>query len=193
MLNVILFGPPNCGKGTQADLIKTVFKLRHLSTGDMLRAEVKAGTELGLAAQAIMDRGQLVSDEIILGMIGNAIQVKSEDKIKGFLFDGFPRTLPQKQGLEALLKSRGYQVDSVVSMLVPEEELRRRMRIRQAEQGRKDDTDEVFERRMVAYNNETLPLAEIYRAEGVLREVDGLATVGKVFCRINDVVEQVVK
>jgi len=185
MLNIIIFGPPNCGKGTQAALIKEKYNLIHLSTGDLLRAERKAGTELGKAAQAIMDRGDLVSDEIILGMIDNKLEANKD--AAGFLFDGFPRTVPQKDGLAALLANKNTNVASVVSLLVPEDELRVRVQKRAIEQGRADDTTEVFERRMENYNTQTKPLASLYGAENLLAEVDGFGSIEEVFERVSGV------
>lgn len=187
MLNIIIFGPPNCGKGTQAALIKEKYNLLHLSTGDLLRAERAANTELGQAAQAIMDRGDLVSDDIILGMIGNKLDANPE--AAGFLFDGFPRTVPQKEGLAQLLESKGSRVASVVSLLVGEDELRTRVKKRALEQGRADDKIEVFERRMENYNTQTKPLADLYQAEGLLAEVDGVGTIEEVFGRVAGVMD----
>jgi adenylate kinase len=187
MLNIIIFGPPNCGKGTQAALIKEKYNLVHLSTGDLLRAERQAGTELGKAAQAIMDRGDLVSDDIILGMIGNKLDANKDGA--GFLFDGFPRTVPQKEGLAALLASKGTSVAAVISLLVGEEELRTRVQKRAIEQGRADDTIEVFERRMDNYKTQTQPLANLYGAEGLLREIDGMGTIKEVFSRVETIMD----
>ena len=187
MLNIIIFGPPNCGKGTQAALIKEKYNLIHLSTGDLLRAERKAGTELGKAAQEIMDRGDLVSDEIILGMIGNKLDANKD--AAGFLFDGFPRTVPQKEGLANLLDSKGSNVASVVSLLVGEGELRTRVQKRALEQGRADDKIEVFERRMENYKTQTQPLADLYRAEGLLAEVNGVGTIEEVFGRVEGIID----
>lgn len=187
MLNIIIFGPPNCGKGTQAALIKEKYDLIHLSTGDLLRAERKAGTELGKAAQAIMDRGDLVSDDIILGMIDNKLAANPD--AAGFLFDGFPRTVPQKEGLTNLLANRGTNIASVISLLVSEEELRTRVQKRALEQGRADDKIEVFERRIENYNTQTQPLAGLYQADGLLAEVDGIGTIEEVFERITAIMD----
>jgi adenylate kinase len=182
MLNVILFGPPNCGKGTQAELIKAKYSLVHLSTGDLLRAQIAQGTALGLAAKAIMDRGDLVSDEIILGMIGD--HVEANRGAQGFLFDGFPRTVAQKVGLAEVLASKGTAVHSVVSLLVNEDELRTRMLDRAKKLGRADDTVEVFEKRMRNYKEQTMPLSDLYKAEGLLAELNGVGTIEEVFARI---------
>jgi adenylate kinase len=182
MLNVILFGPPNCGKGTQAELIKGKYRLVHLSTGDILRAQIAQGTALGLAAKTIMDRGDLVSDEIILGMIGDHVEANRE--AAGFLFDGFPRTVAQKEGLAKVLHSKGTAVHAVVSMLVNEDELRTRMLDRAKKHGRADDTLDVFEKRMRNYKEQTLPLSDLYKAEGLLAELNGVGTIEEVFARI---------
>ncbi len=182
MLNVILFGPPNCGKGTQAELIKGKYHLVHLSTGDLLRAQIAQGTALGLAAKAIMDRGDLVSDEIILGMIGD--HVEANKAAAGFLFDGFPRTVAQKEGLSEVLRSKGTAVHAVVSLLVNEDELRNRMLERAKKLGRADDTLEVFEKRMRNYKEQTMPLSDLYKAEGLLAELNGVGTIEEVFARI---------
>lgn len=190
MLNVILFGPPNCGKGTQADLIKEKYHLIHLSTGDLLRAQIAAGTELGLAAKVIMDRGDLVSDQIVLGMISNHIDANKD--AAGFLFDGFPRTVAQKDGLAEVLRTKNSAVHAVVSLLVDEDELRTRMLDRAKKSGRADDTVEVFEKRMRNYKEQTLPLSDIYKSEGLLRELDGMGTIGAVFDRIQNTLSEVV-
>ena len=189
MLNLILFGPPNSGKGTQAQLLKEKYRLIHLSTGDLLRAERKAGTELGTRVQAIMDRGDLVSDEIILEMIDQQL-VHHPDA--GFLYDGFPRTKTQKAGLGLLLKRKSAQVDLVISLRVPEAELRKRVLQRAKEQGRADDKIEIFEKRMENYKTQTLPLAALYAADGVLKEVDGVGMVEEVFARIKSLLQVVI-
>jgi adenylate kinase len=172
-MNLILFGPPAAGKGTQAKRLVDERGYVQLSTGDMLRAARKSGTELGLRVAAIMDAGQLVSDEIVIDLIEEALTANAA--APGFIYDGFPRTLAQAQALDALLARRGSGIDLVLRLVVDDGALLARVAKRFAEQGRADDNPDSFKVRLDAYNTQTAPLIPYYRGQGKIVEVDGMA------------------
>ena len=180
-MRVILLGAPGAGKGTQAELLCKKHGWRHLATGDLLRAAVKAGTPLGKQAEAIMARGDLVDDSLILGLIEEEI---SRAGVEGVVLDGFPRTLAQAEGLDALLKRRGEMLNRVVLLSAPEEEVVRRMTGR----GRIDDTAETVRHRLQVYEESTEPLVRYYEPRGVLKRVDGVGTVEDIHARIESAV-----
>jgi adenylate kinase len=182
MLNLILFGPPGAGKGTQAKRLADVLNLQHLSTGDMLREEVKAESSLGREAKSIMEEGGLVSDEIVIGMIDK--RVEDADGIDGFVFDGFPRTVEQARALDSLMADYDQQIDAVISIEVPEEELVKRLLKRAADENRTDDNEETIRARYQTYLEQTVPVADYYKEEGKLIAVDGLGDVDAIFERI---------
>lgn len=173
-MNIILFGPPAAGKGTQAKRLIESRGLVHLSTGDMLRAAKKSGTELGLKVAGIMERGDLVSDEIVIALIEE--QLSMHPGANGFIFDGFPRTVPQAEALDALLERHGTQVDGVIRLCVDDAALMARITKRFDEEGRKDDNPETFKVRLDNYNKQTAPLLPFYSAQGKLTEIDGMAS-----------------
>lgn len=173
-MNIILFGPPAAGKGTQAKTLVQTRGLVQLSTGDMLRAARKSGTELGLKVAGIMDRGDLVSDEIVIALIEEQLDMHPD--ANGFIFDGFPRTVPQAQALDTVLSKHGTQVDGVIRLCVDDTALMARVTKRFAEEGRKDDNPESFKIRLGNYNKQTAPLLPYYSAQGKLTEIDGMAT-----------------
>lgn len=180
MLNLVLFGPPGSGKGTQAENIIKKYNLIHLSTGDMLRAEIAAQTKLGLEAKALMDKGELVPDAVVIGMIENKLDANKS--ATGFVFDGFPRTVKQAEALDELLNKRAAPIKVVLSMVVGEEELTRRILNRGKSSGRSDDQDEsIVKNRVIEYRNKTAPLANYYAAQGKLKEIKGEAPVEEVF------------
>lgn len=179
MLNLVLFGPPGSGKGTQAENIIAKYNLVHLSTGDMLRAEIAAQTKLGLEAKTLMDKGELVPDSVVIGMIENKLD--SNNSANGFVFDGFPRTVKQAEALDELLANRNVPIRLVLSMVVSEEELTRRILHRGKSSGRTDDQDEsIVKNRVAEYRKKTEPLASYYQAQGKLKEVKGEAPVQEV-------------
>lgn len=181
MLNLMLFGPPGSGKGTQAEGIVEKYDLLHLSTGDMLREQVKAGTELGLAAKKLMDDGALVSDEIIIGMISVKID-ETMDSVKGYLFDGFPRTQAQAEALDQLLADKGSSIHRVLALDVSEGEITRRILKRGETSGRSDDTDEsIIRNRFRVYIDQTAPVAGHYKAQEKLSMIPGEGTVESIF------------
>ena len=179
-MNIILFGAPGAGKGTQAKRLVDSRGMVQLSTGDMLRAAIDAGTELGLQAKEIMDRGELVSDDIILGMI--AERMDSPDCANGVILDGFPRTVAQADGLAAMLDARGWGLDHVIEIKVDEAALFARIETRAAETGgtRADDNAETLRKRLAVYHDNTAPLLPYYSAKGLMRTVDGMASIAEV-------------
>ena len=177
-MNLVLFGPPAAGKGTQAKRLVSEHGLIQLSTGDMLRAARAAGTELGNKVAAIMDGGSLVSDEIVIELIED--QLDRNPNANGFIYDGFPRTVAQAEALDAMLKNRGTQVDSVIRLCVDDDALVTRITKRFEDEGRKDDNPETFVKRLEAYNRDTAPLLPYYSAQGKLTEVNGMADIESV-------------
>ena len=180
MLNIVLFGPPGSGKGTQAENIISKYKLVHLSTGDMLRAEIAGQTKLGLEAKALMDKGQLVPDAVVIGMIENKLD--SNKSALGFVFDGFPRTVVQAEALDALLAKREIPIKIVLSLHVSEEELTKRILLRGADSGRADDQDAAIVRaRVIEFRNKTEPLINYYALQGKKKDIVGEKPVAEVF------------
>ncbi len=180
MLNIVLFGPPGAGKGTQAKKLIDSYHLIHLSTGDLLRAEIANGTSLGLQAKSIMDRGDLVSDEIVIGMIENKLNHNPD--AKGFIFDGFPRTTAQAQALDDLLERKNSSINMMIALEVDNVELTRRLLVRGHESGRADDQNEdIIKNRIAEYNNKTAPLKNYYSNKGKFHSVYGIGTVEQIF------------
>ena len=190
MLNLVLFGPPGAGKGTQSALLIDQYGLVHLSTGDMLRAERKSGSQLGQRVQAIMDAGQLVSDEIVIELI--RLRVEGNPAAKGFIFDGFPRTIPQAEALETLLNDLNTPISRMLSLVVSRQELVARLVKRGEESGRADDTEDTANKRVDVYLSETLPVAEYYRNQHKLSEIDGVGEIDEIFDRISSVLKAIV-
>ncbi|WP_172330291.1 adenylate kinase [Mangrovicoccus sp. HB161399] len=174
-MNIILLGPPGAGKGTQAQRLIDSQGMVQLSTGDMLRAAVKAGTEIGLKAKAVMDAGDLVSDEIVIGVVSERLDQDDVQASNGVIFDGFPRTSAQAEALDKLLADKGMSLDAVVEMQVPDELLVGRIEKRAAESGgtRADDNAETLKKRLVNYHKDTAPLVDYYRGTGKLKTVNG--------------------
>jgi adenylate kinase len=190
-MRLILLGPPGAGKGTQALRLVAKYGIVQLSTGDMLRAAVKAGTPVGRQVQEIMARGALCPDELVVGIIGQRIE--EPDARNGFILDGFPRTVPQAEALDAILGKKGLDLDAVIELQVDEEALVRRIESRVAEMKargeklRDDDNPEVLHKRLVAYRELTAPLTAYYRKQGRLRSVNGMAPIPEVAAAIDRV------
>ena len=187
MLNIVLFGPPGSGKGTQASKIIEKYNLVHISTGDLLRQEVKDQTELGLQAKAIMDKGELVSDKIVIGMIRNKLEEQQDGP--GFIFDGFPRTVNQARELRKALTDYDESVSMMISLTVPREELMDRLIKRGKETGRSDDNEDTINNRIDVYSRQTIPVANYYDKMHKHTPVDGVGTIDKIFSRIVEVIE----
>ena len=187
MLNIVLFGPPGSGKGTQAVKLIEKFNLVHISTGDLLRSEVGAMTELGMKAKAIMDRGELVSDEIVRGMIRKKLEEHQDGP--GFIFDGFPRTVEQAKELSKALTDIDEHVSVMISLEVPREELVKRLVKRGELTGRSDDNPETINNRIDVYNKQTLPVAYFYDKLNKHQPVEGTGSVEEIFTRIVDVIQ----
>ncbi len=188
MLNLIIFGPPGAGKGTQAIKLAEKYELIHLSTGDILRKELSSATALGVEAQKFMDEGELVPDEIVVGMIKKCIE-ENEDA-KGFIFDGFPRTTAQAGSLDAMLEEKKMPIKAVLFLEVEQEELKTRLLNRGKDSGRTDDKDEeIIANRLAVYLSETSPLLEFYEKEEKLQTIHGMGEVEEIFVRLSEVVE----
>jgi adenylate kinase len=190
MLNLILFGPPGAGKGTQSDLLMKQYNLTYISTGEALRNELKAGTPLGLQAKKIIESGGLVDDEIIVQIISNALI--SERNSDGFLFDGFPRTYVQAYILDGLFTGLQTSLSKIIILDITDEECTRRLLQRAKEQDRSDDNETVIKRRLQEYHQKTLPLLEFYQDTDKLARVNGLGTTDEVFKRIDHHVTEVI-
>lgn len=188
-MRLILLGPPGAGKGTQSSRLEQKFGIPQLSTGDMLRAAVKAGTPIGLQAKAIMESGGLVSDEIVVGII--SARIDEPDCAKGFILDGFPRTVAQAKALDAMLKQKNMKLDAVIELVVDEKALVARMENRVKETlaaggtVRADDNPEAFAKRLTQYREQTAPVSDYYRSVGELRALDGMASIDAVTGEIN--------
>lgn len=185
----ILFGPPGAGKGTQATAMVEKYKLHHISTGDLLRKEIKAGTELGLKAKALIEAGKLVPDEVVEGMIES--EFATVTGVEGFLLDGFPRTIAQAEALDAILAKKNEEVTAVVSIMIPDEMIVERIRRRAEIEGRADDASiETIKNRIATYHSQTEPEIDYYRKSGKYNEVDGIGTIEEVRERIFKLVDR---
>ena len=188
MLNIVLFGPPGAGKGTQSQKLIDKYHLIHLSTGDLLRSEIAAGTTLGLQAKTLMDQGLLVPDEVVIGMIASKLQENPD--AAGFIFDGFPRTVPQAEGLDQLLEKNGTPITCMVALEVSEEELTKRLLLRGQTSGRPDDQDEALVRKRVQeYNTKTAPVAGYYAGQGKYHPINGIGDIEEIFQHTCDIID----
>ena len=188
MLNIVIFGAPGSGKGTHSDLIKKKNNLTHISTGDLLRQEIKNETELGILAKGFIDKGQLIPDDIICNMLDNVLDTIKDSK--GVIFDGFPRTIPQAEALEKILHKRGKDVSILLDLQVDEEELVKRLLERGKISGRSDDNEETIQSRLQVYHNQTAPLAEHYKRKGKHVAIKGNGTIEEIFNRIAEAIKQ---
>ena len=192
MFNLILFGPPGSGKGTQSEKLVEKYGLIHLSTGNLLREEIGDKTPLGIEAKKFMDKGQLVPDEVVIGMIDSSLE--HHRNARGFLFDGFPRTVAQAKALDKLLYLKKTAISSVLALEVNDEELIKRLLNRGKTSGRSDDTDEtVIRKRLTVYNNETAPVAEHYKKAKKFQAVKGEGTIDNIFSLLSEAIDRKLK
>jgi len=191
MFNLILFGPPGAGKGTQSDLLIAKYNLVHLSTGDILRSEVATQTDLGIQAKKLMDQGDLVPDEVVIGMIKTKLQDNPE--ARGFIFDGFPRTAAQAEALDALSQDLETSITMMIALEVSEEELMERLLKRGESSGRADDQDSsIILNRIKEYNTKTAPIKDYYSAQNKFHPLEGMGTIDEIFDRISGVIDPVI-
>ena len=184
MLNIVIFGAPGSGKGTQSARLIDAYGLYHISTGELLRDHIKRGTELGVTADQFISKGQLIPDDLMIRILDDVLENEAAAK-KGVVFDGFPRTIPQADALEELLAKRGSQLDAVIGLDVPEDELVNRMLARGKETGRADDNIDTIKNRLDVYHNQTLPLRKYYDEKGKYIAVNGTGIVDEIFANIS--------
>ena len=176
MKNIVIFGAPGAGKGTQSDKLIEKYGLGHISTGDVLRSEIKNGTELGKTAKGYIDQGQLIPDELMIDILASVYDSFGADH-KGVIFDGFPRTIPQAEALKKMLAERGHEVAAMIELFVPEDELMKRLLLRGQQSGRSDDNEETIKKRLNVYHSQTAPLIDWYEKEGIhMWRVSALST-----------------
>ena len=189
MRNLVLFGPPGAGKGTQSEFLVKHYNLVHLSTGDVFRFNIKSGTELGKLAQSFMDQGKLVPDEVTISML--KAEVEKNNEAKGFIFDGFPRTTAQAKALDSFLTSKGDSIEAMLALEVDESELKKRLLARAKTSGRADDADEsVIQNRIDVYNEETAPVANYYKSVGKFKAINGLGSIDEITLRLVKAIEE---
>ena len=191
MLNIIIFGAPGSGKGTQSELMIAKNGLDYISTGNVLRAAIKEGTELGLIAQEYINQGQLVPDDLIIKLIAGFLDEKSESK--GVLFDGFPRTIPQAKALKTMLNERGTDISVLIDLQVDDDELIKRLLERGKVSGRSDDNLETIKSRLDVYHTQTAPLATYYISEGKHIAIKGVGSIEEISLRIDEAIQTVVR
>lgn len=189
MINLILFGPPGSGKGTQAHKLIEQYGLIHISTGDLFRYEIGHNTPLGQKAKAYMSKGELVPDEVTIGMLRNKVEAHPE--AKGFIFDGFPRTITQAQALDKLLAEKSTSVSALLALQVDDEEIVHRIKLRGATSGRPDDSDEtIIRNRIAVYKNETTPVFDFYAKQGKSHSINGIGDISEIFGRLSAAIGQ---
>ena len=188
MLNIVIFGAPGSGKGTQSERIVEKYGINHISTGDVLRAEIKNGTELGKTAKGYIDQGQLIPDELMIDILASVFDSFKDSK--GVIFDGFPRTIAQAEALKKMLAERGQDVSVMVDLDVPEEELMVRLIKRGKDSGRADDNEETIKKRLHVYHSQTAPLIDWYKNEEKYQQINGLGTMEGIFAEICEAVDK---
>lgn len=184
MLNLVIFGAPGSGKGTQSEKLIDRYHLHHISTGEVLRDHIARGTELGRTADSYISQGQLIPDELMLRVLEHELDNNPDKAAEGVIFDGFPRTIPQAQALKEMMKRRGQEIHAVIGLEVPEDQLMERMVLRGKESGRSDDNPETIRKRLAVYHKQTQPLRDYYADEGMYLPIQGDGTVDQVFERV---------
>ena len=190
MKNIVIFGAPGSGKGTQSDLMIGKYGFGHISTGDVLRAEIKGETELGKVAKSFIDKGQLIPDELMIDILAKVYDSYGKDH-KGIIFDGFPRTIPQAEALKKMLDERGHGIAAMIELDVPEDELMARLIKRGMESGRSDDNAETIKKRLDVYHNQTAPLIDWYKGENLHNHIDGLGALDRIVADLSKVIDGV--
>lgn len=190
MKNIVIFGAPGSGKGTQSELIIKKYGLGHISTGDVLRSEIKKGTELGKTAASFIDKGQLIPDGLMIDILAGVYDSFGPDH-EGVIFDGFPRTIPQADALKEMLAKRGHKIAAMIELDVPEDELMTRLINRGKESGRSDDNEETIRKRLGVYHNQTAPLIDWYKADGTHHHINGHGELDRIFSDIAAVIDNV--
>ena len=188
MLNIVIFGAPGSGKGTQSERIVEKYGINHISTGDVLRAEIKNGTELGKTAKGYIDQGQLIPDELMIDILASVFDSFKDSK--GVIFDGFPRTIAQAEALKKLLAERGQDVSVMVDLEVPEDELMVRLIKRGKDSGRADDNEETIKKRLHVYHSQTAPLIDWYKNEKKYQHINGLGTMEGIYAEICEAIDK---
>lgn len=191
MLNIVIFGAPGSGKGTQSDNLIKTYGLFHISTGDVLRDNIKRGTELGATAKGYIEKGQLIPDALMIDILASVLDANKEAAAPGVIFDGFPRTIAQAEALDVMLKERGTAVSTVVGLEVPEDELVRRIILRGQQTGRTDDNMETVKNRLEVYHNQTSPLKAYYEQKGLYQAIPGTGDIAEIFGHIQRAVDAV--
>ncbi len=189
MKNIVIFGAPGSGKGTQSEKIIAQYGVAHISTGDVLRAEIKAGSELGKTASQYINEGKLLPDALIIDILASTLDSKGKD-IPGVIFDGFPRTIAQAEALDAMLKERGEEVSVVIGLEVDDEELVKRIIARGKTSGRADDNEETAKKRLDTYYSQTLPLKDFYIKQGKYAAINGVGSLDAIFADIQAAIEK---
>lgn len=190
MKNIVIFGAPGSGKGTQSDRMIAQYGFEHISTGDVLRQEIKNGTELGNTAKQFIDKGQLIPDSLMIDILASVYDGFGKEH-QGVIFDGFPRTIPQAEALKKMLNERGHKIAAMIELDVPEDELMKRLLLRGQQSGRSDDNEETIRKRLDVYHNQTAPLIEWYKNEGIHFHIDGLGELDRITADVFKVVEGV--
>ena len=190
MRNIVIFGAPGSGKGTQSDLLIEHYGLGHISTGDVLRNEIKNGTELGKLAQSYIEKGNLIPDDLMVDILASVYDSYGPAH-KGVIFDGFPRTIPQAEALKEMLDKRGHKIAAMIELDVPEDELMKRLILRGQQSGRSDDNEETIKKRLDVYRSQTQPLIEWYKSEGLHHHIQGLGELNRIFEDIKKVVDNI--
>ena len=188
MKNIVIFGAPGSGKGTQSDKMIAKYGFKHISTGDVLRNEIKNGTELGKTAKGYIDNGQLIPDDLMVNILASVYDSFGKEH-EGVIFDGFPRTIPQAEALKKMLAERCHKVAAMIELDVPENELMKRLILRGKQSGRSDDNEETIKKRLTVYHNQTAPLIDWYEKEGIHHHINGLGELDRIFgdiCKVID-------
>ena len=188
MKNIVIFGAPGSGKGTQSEKMIQKYGFGHISTGDVLRDQIKRGTELGKTAKGYIDNGQLIPDDLMVSILADVYDSFGKDH-KGVIFDGFPRTIPQAEALKEMLAKRGHKVAAMIELDVPEDELMKHLILRGKKSGRSDDNEKTIKKRLTVYHNQTAPLIDWYEKEGIHHHINGLGELDRIFGDICAVID----